>query len=84
MTPDVSHNPTDFPDLNLVLPEDPLHERTLHAYPTDPRYRLSGQKEPQIGDIAWCGHLKNIPPIMPRPGLAAVNCPQCNRLRGMR
>lgn len=59
--------------------EDALRERICHWYPPDPRYRLSGRDDPQIGDLAYCGYIKEIP----YTGGSARHwpqCPQCLRL----
>lgn len=73
----------DLPDLDNVLAENPLHDQTIHRYPTTWPYRRSGNPErPQIGDIAWCGHVKSVPPNPEiKPGMA--NCAQCLRLSAM-
>jgi hypothetical protein len=57
-----------------------LDEPTIHRYPGDSRYRRSGAKIPQIGDIALCGHVKEVP--HGGPGQSA-NCLMCLRLSGV-
>jgi hypothetical protein len=48
----------------------------VHLYPHDPAFRLSGQPEPQPGDIARCGHVKRLP-HMPAHGPGPNTCVVC-------
>jgi hypothetical protein len=54
---------------------------TLHRYPGDPRYRKSGAREPQPGDIAYCGWVKSRR-SKPAP-YGSANCLACLRLDGI-
>lgn len=57
--------------------EQGVGQRMIHRYPRDPRYRLSGMSPPQIGDIAWCGHVKRLPPIHGLPHATPPDCVVC-------
>lgn len=61
---------------------DPDIGTTIHCYPRDPRYGRSGNpEEPQPGDIALCGWVKQAPH---RPGYLVANCLMCIRLRELK
>jgi len=60
--------------------EDALKvEKFEHWYPGHPRYRLSGMDEPQPGDIAYCGFVKDSP-ALPVEGVFPL-CQECDRIK---
>lgn len=82
----LSQSATDLdqlPDLDHALAEDPASELTLHYFTSDPRYRLSGSRRAQPGDIALCGAVKKSPHREELWRLAP-SCPNCARLLALR
>jgi hypothetical protein len=65
--------------------ENAVHDDDIvvHWYPTNRRYRRSGNAHPQPGDIAWCGHVKRRP-YQAGPFGGLPKCQGCLVLRGMR
>lgn len=78
-----------MPDINFVLdhnPDDENPDRLWHRYPRDGRYRRSGAERPQIGDLALCGHVKELPadPGVNGPPPAGYTwCKHCVQLSGI-
>lgn len=54
---------------------------TCHWYPTNRKYRKSGMSPPQVGDIAWCGHVKTRLGAGRAAALSAPQCANCLRIR---
>lgn len=63
-----------LPDLDYLTDEPP----TIHAFPSDRRYRRSCMAKPQAGDIARCGVVKRTPPTSDAG--KPVTCAACARL----
>lgn len=66
---------TDMREFEVALGADvPL----THWFPTARSYRRSGASEPQVGDMAWCGHVLEVPGEM---GIGPTRCSECLMIR---
>jgi hypothetical protein len=77
------HTVNEYATAPVEAPADIDQEfETIHRYPGDSRYRRSGSTEPQPGDIAFCGWVKQ-QPNDPSIRFGDANCLMCLRLDGL-